>query len=269
MTVAAGSWGPLYRMGVPSASSSRWMRVRRRPDPSGGRGDRSPFLAGDAAYRAGMAQLGADVDELERLGRGFERDADRLAGARDHLQSALAGVAWMGPDADRFRGSWKTSMSTQLAARRRHAADAVVDVCSARPAQQRAADGGAGAGAERRLRAGRAISPRRCRSSPAVRRQPTDANGQTLADILETYQVADGNLVTWEPPWPESMAHRPAAQSRSRRPKMLDDIGTFGRARLQGHPRRRLRRRRRAVLADQGGRTTATTTRSGTRTGTR
>jgi hypothetical protein len=168
-----------------------------------------------------MAQLGADVDELDRLGRTFERAAERLRGSRDHLQSALAGVSWMGPDADGFRTTWRTSMSAQLG----EIADVLRSqstVLQRQAREQRTASESGGIALV-------AFSPQLpTPQQPTTPPPAVDARGQTLAQILQRYQVADGTMVEWEPPWPESLLTDPR-QITQHEADMLDDLGTFGR----------------------------------------
>lgn len=50
--------------------------------------------------------LGADVQELERLATAIGRVGQELATSHRSIDGALAGTAWTGPDASRFRTSW-------------------------------------------------------------------------------------------------------------------------------------------------------------------
>ena len=63
-----------------------------------------------------MAQLGADVEQLDRLARTFQSEASRLERSASVLRSLVASVTWMGPDAGRFRGQYNQAMAPQLAA---------------------------------------------------------------------------------------------------------------------------------------------------------
>lgn len=180
-----------------------------------------------------MGQLGADVDELERLGRGFEREGARLTATRDRLQAALATVTWFGPDAERFRGDWRSKMAPTLgrlgALLREQSAELVRQAREQRAASSPGPDAiscrppGQGWPFPKRP------SPWEQRRQPEPPQPPrTDAKGQTLQDILERYQVADAETVQWEPPWPESILTDPR-KITEQEARMLDDIGTFGR----------------------------------------
>ena len=174
-----------------------------------------------------MAQLGADVDELERLGRTFEREAARLVAARAQLDGALASTVWTGPDADGFRSRWRSTMATQL-----RAVDVSLreqsSVLQRQADEQRAASDAGGGGVRPVAFAG--PTPQEPPGSPGPTAPPpaTDDRGQTLDEILSRYQVADGTPVQWEPPWPESVFTDPVSVTEHEA-EMLDDIGSFGR----------------------------------------
>lgn len=61
-----------------------------------------------------MSQLGADADQLEALGRRFGAGATLLDGAAVSISTSISTVVWMGPDADAFRGRWRSTMAPQL-----------------------------------------------------------------------------------------------------------------------------------------------------------
>ena len=62
-----------------------------------------------------MAQLGADVEQLDALAQTLHREADRIEHARSRLTAALRAVTWNGPDADRFRARWHSTEARRLA----------------------------------------------------------------------------------------------------------------------------------------------------------
>ena len=61
-----------------------------------------------------MAQLGADVEELDRLARTFQEEAAKIEQATARISSQVNSVWWKGPDADRFRSEWEGSYRAQL-----------------------------------------------------------------------------------------------------------------------------------------------------------
>ena len=71
------------------------------------RGDRD-------SYREGMAQLGADDVEVDRLAATFDSTAARLRTSEESITSSVQSVTWLGPDADSFRTKWKSGMKAQL-----------------------------------------------------------------------------------------------------------------------------------------------------------
>jgi hypothetical protein len=169
-----------------------------------------------------MGQLGADVDALDRLGRGLQRESQRVAGVRDQLQAMLSGVRWTGPDADRFRSDWRSTMAPQLG----RAADALRTQSAV--LQHQARDQRLASEAASAAMAFGGPLPQDPRSPTDPPPEPTDSRGQTLDDILARYQVGDGKMVEWEPTWPESLATDPVTITEQEA-RMLDDIGTFGR----------------------------------------
>jgi hypothetical protein len=176
-----------------------------------------------APYGAGMGQLGADVEALDRLGEGLQRASQRVAGVRDHLQSALRGVGWTGPDADRFRGDWSSTIAPQLGR--------AVDALRAQSAtlQRQAREQRAASEVKATVAPVAFTGPlQHDPPSPPTPPEPTDSRGQSLAEIISRYQVGDGKVVEWEPPWPESLATDPVTITEQEA-KMLDDIGSFGR----------------------------------------
>ena len=58
--------------------------------------------------------VGGDLEQLGVLEQQFRADAEAVADLRARVTSVLAGTAWTGPAADRFRHEWTTSFSTAL-----------------------------------------------------------------------------------------------------------------------------------------------------------
>lgn len=167
-------------------------------------------------YVPRMTRLGADVDQLERTADEFDRLSDRLVSSRSALTTTLGNVTWLGPDADRFRSAWRTSSGPKM----QRGAELLRDGAESMRRQareQRTASEATSGGAWRA-------------NHGAPTNLPTnDPTQRELEGILHRYQVADGEVVSWEPPWPESMLTDPH-QITTTEARMLDDIGTFGRA---------------------------------------
>ena len=53
-----------------------------------------------------MAQLGADVEEMDRLAKAFEQEAKAIQAAISKINGKVSGVWWKGRDADQFRSDW-------------------------------------------------------------------------------------------------------------------------------------------------------------------
>src|SRR5918994_450264 len=67
-----------------------------------------PIGPGAAApYGRGMAQLGADDVEVDRLATSFDTTAVRLRSSEESITTSVTSVTWLGPDADVFRSTWK------------------------------------------------------------------------------------------------------------------------------------------------------------------
>ncbi|HBX79317.1 MAG TPA: hypothetical protein DEG43_16880 [Acidimicrobiaceae bacterium] len=62
-----------------------------------------------------MAQLGADVEQLDRLGAKFKTKAAEVDQIVTQISAQLAGTWWKGADADKFRAEWEGTMRKQLA----------------------------------------------------------------------------------------------------------------------------------------------------------
>lgn len=92
-----------------------------------------------------MAQLGADVEQLDALSRQCRGSADRLTASRAALDGAIRSAWWIGPDADTFRSTWTSSHSKRLS----EVAQLLIGVADdlrKQAADQRAASGADGGG---------------------------------------------------------------------------------------------------------------------------
>ena len=61
-----------------------------------------------------MAQLGADVEQLDRLARKFDEEASQITQAVSQINSQVQSAWWKGTDADRFRQEWQGTYASQL-----------------------------------------------------------------------------------------------------------------------------------------------------------
>ena len=61
-----------------------------------------------------MAQLGADVEQLELLGRKFEEEAQKIETTVSTIASQVEATWWQGSDAAQFRNEWQTTYMTNL-----------------------------------------------------------------------------------------------------------------------------------------------------------
>ena len=61
-----------------------------------------------------MAQLGADVEQLDRLGAKFREKATEISQMQSQISAQLTSTWWMGGDADRFRAQWDGDLKGQL-----------------------------------------------------------------------------------------------------------------------------------------------------------
>ena len=93
-----------------------------------------------------MAQLGADVEQLDRLARTFDTEATRLERSASTLRSLVASVTWMGPDAGQFRGQFNQAMSQQLVAAARALHEEARHLSLQATQQRVASDDGSGVG---------------------------------------------------------------------------------------------------------------------------
>ena len=83
-----------------------------------------------------MAQLGADVEQLELLGRKFEEEAQKIESTVSTIASQVQTTWWHGSDADRFRNEWQTTYTSNLRQVIQHLQQAGSD-CRSQAAQQR------------------------------------------------------------------------------------------------------------------------------------
>lgn len=61
-----------------------------------------------------MAQLGADVEQLDMLGRKFDEEATKIEATISTISSQIASTWWQGADADRFRNQWESADTSSL-----------------------------------------------------------------------------------------------------------------------------------------------------------
>lgn len=61
-----------------------------------------------------MAQLGADVDQLDTIVRDFRTANSDLTAMIAKLDGSVNAAWWQGPDADQFRGDWSQQFKSQL-----------------------------------------------------------------------------------------------------------------------------------------------------------
>ena len=98
-----------------------------------------------------MAQLGADVEQLDQLSRKFDQEAQQIAQATQQISSQVNSTWWKGPDADRFKNEWEGDVRLAAEEDRRGPA----------PGRSgRAQAGSAAAADQRRLRSGGSTTTR-------------------------------------------------------------------------------------------------------------
>ena len=61
-----------------------------------------------------MAQLGADVEQLDRLAAKFKEKAAEVAQMQTQIAAQISTTWWQGGDADRFRAQWDGDLRGQL-----------------------------------------------------------------------------------------------------------------------------------------------------------
>ena len=49
---------------------------------------------------------GMNVEEVNNLGRTLKEQASAIQTMIGHLDGAISGTTWVGPDADQFKGQW-------------------------------------------------------------------------------------------------------------------------------------------------------------------
>ena len=87
-----------------------------------------------------MAQLGADVEQLDVLARRFDEEAQKIENTISLITSQVNSTWWQGTDADRFRNQWQTTHTSQL----RNVIQGFTDAaghCRSQAAQQRQTSG--------------------------------------------------------------------------------------------------------------------------------
>lgn len=78
--------------------------------------------AGVADHARGMAELGADTDQLLELGKLFERTSSALTGSESAITGSISAAWWSGDVADGFRSTWRGVHAPAL----RNAADQIL-----------------------------------------------------------------------------------------------------------------------------------------------
>jgi uncharacterized protein YukE len=61
-----------------------------------------------------MAQLGADVEQLDALARRFDEESQKIENTVSTITSQIGATWWQGTDAERFRNDWQTTYTSQL-----------------------------------------------------------------------------------------------------------------------------------------------------------
>ena len=61
-----------------------------------------------------MAQLGADVDQLDDMSNKFRNAGEQLQSLINQLGGTVNSAWWQGTDADNFRGQWEGEFKGQL-----------------------------------------------------------------------------------------------------------------------------------------------------------
>lgn len=140
-----------------------------------------------------MTMYGADIATLRSLATQFDRAADQLDAHRIFLGNAVQQSAWLGPDAERFRGEWRGQYSARVAASARLLRETAATVRKNADEQERASavDGGvqsrpSGVGA----------------AGAAVGLSPLGMVGGVLDGVQEAIdQVREGELPGGTKPW--------------------------------------------------------------------
>ena len=61
-----------------------------------------------------MAQLGADVEQLDLLSRKFDEEAQKIEATISVINAQVQSTWWQGADAERFRNEWQTADTSAL-----------------------------------------------------------------------------------------------------------------------------------------------------------
>ena len=61
-----------------------------------------------------MAQIGAEMEQLEQLRQIFTTKAGEIEQLKSAIEGQLHGTWWVGPAADRFKGEWSASFKPNL-----------------------------------------------------------------------------------------------------------------------------------------------------------
>ncbi|MCQ3813701.1 MAG: hypothetical protein KTU85_04685 [Acidimicrobiia bacterium] len=61
-----------------------------------------------------MAVLGADVEQLDQLGRKFDEEAQKIDATISTITAQVQQAWWKGTDAERFRNDWEGTGTAQL-----------------------------------------------------------------------------------------------------------------------------------------------------------
>ena len=61
-----------------------------------------------------MAQLGADVEQLDSLARRFDQEAQTIENTISTITTQVGATWWQGTDADNFRNEWQTNYTASL-----------------------------------------------------------------------------------------------------------------------------------------------------------
>ena len=61
-----------------------------------------------------MAQLGADVEQLDMLARKFDEEAQKIEATIAAISSQMQSTWWQGADAEQFRTQWETADTPSL-----------------------------------------------------------------------------------------------------------------------------------------------------------
>jgi uncharacterized protein YukE len=62
-----------------------------------------------------MPQIGATIEEMHALQAAFTRESGNVASLTSSISSQVGNTWWVGPAADRFRGTWEGEFRPMLA----------------------------------------------------------------------------------------------------------------------------------------------------------